>query len=131
MSKHLWEIDHAYYCSHSNYFAPGNEQPYSRYRSLSEFLAEEADADIDYNLAFRWDWVEGEDYGLPEYNGDDNYRNGLLCIYFMCQRKGLYRWAEVEVCRADEPAVIEYLRPRFEYLQALWVPFVADSGREG
>lgn len=120
--KHLWEADHAYYCNDGNYFASGNNQPGGHYKSWAEFHEEFGDADMDYNLLFRWDWREGEDHNLPPYNGDDYYRNGHLMVCWMGQRKGLYRWDIVEVCRADEPAVIEFLRPRWEYLKALWEP---------
>lgn len=120
---HLWEINHPYYCNEGNFFKPaGGEEPSPRYKSFADFLEEEGDADLDYNLLFRWDWVEGEDHELPSFNGDTYYRNGLLKLFFMGQRKGLYRWATVEVCRADEPAVIEYLRPRWEHLRSLWEP---------
>jgi len=40
----------------------------------------------------------------------------------MGQRKGLYRWSIIEVCRADEPAVIAFLQPRLEHLASLWLP---------
>ena len=120
MSKHLWEIDHPYYCSDSNYYAPGDDQPEDRYRSWAEFIAEYHDADFDMDLVFRWDWHEGEDHDLQPFNGDVNYRNGELVIRWMVQRKGLYRWTVVEVCRADEPAVIAFLKPRWEHMRLLW-----------
>lgn len=122
--QRLWEVDHPYYCNHGNFYAPGNDQPTQHYKSLGAFLYENADADLDLNLVFRWDWKEGEDEDgkAVAFNGDENYRNGLLSIYFMGQRKGLYRWVTVEVCRADEPAVIGYLQPRLDYLMRLWAP---------
>jgi hypothetical protein len=121
----LWEIDHPYYCSRSNFYAKGNDQPFVRYRSWSEFLREEGDfVDYDYNLLFRWDWLEGEGWELPEFNGDENYRNGLLMLFWMGQRKGLYRWSEVEICRADEPEVRRFLEPRLAHLLALWSPLI-------
>jgi hypothetical protein len=119
---HLWEAKHDYYCAEGNYYAPGNQQPFLEHESFDDFLSEESDADLDMNLVFRWDWHEGTDYDLPEFNGDENQRNGKLFIFFMGQRKGLYRWAEVDVCRADEPKVIEYLMPRYRHLMKLWTP---------
>jgi hypothetical protein len=116
--KHLWECGHPYYCNQGNYYASGRDQPVTEYKRWADFIAEEADADLDYNLVFRWDWKEDDGF-----DGDINYRNGKLFVFFMGQRKGLYRWAEVEVCRADEPAVIEYLKPRWEHMQRLWEPF--------
>lgn len=126
----LWEASHRYYCNEGNYFARGDQQPTCRYRSWGEFLSEEGDSDPDYNLLFRWDWREGEDYDLAPYNGDDNYRNGLLMLFWMGQRKGLYRWTEVEVCRADEPSVREFLQDRFDFLVSLWAPLTPATPKE-
>ena len=122
--KHLWECDHDYYCSESNFYARDNEQPFASYKSLVEFLVEHGDADMDWNLLFRWDWKEEDpETGERNYNGDDYYRNGRLLLFFMAQRKGLYFWNEVQVCRADEAEVIKYLTPRWTHLQKLWTPF--------
>lgn len=117
--KHLWEVEHPYYCNEGNYYAPGNDQPTEAYKTFSAFLAEEGDADMDMNLLFRFDWSEDDD---TAFNGDPYYRNGKLLLFWMGQRKGLYRWTEIEVCRADEPAVIEFLRPRFAHMLRLWEP---------
>jgi hypothetical protein len=127
---HLWEVDHAYCCNLGNYFATSRDLPITRFKSFADFLSEWGDADFDYNLLFRWDWHEGEDHDLPPYNGDDNYRNGLLLIFWMGQRKGLYQWSEIEVCRADEPEVIKFLQPRFEHLMKLWEPLTAFNSQE-
>lgn len=118
MSKHLWEVDHPYYCNEGNYYAGGREQPNTHYKSWADFMSEFGDADFDMNLLFRWDWSEDE----TPFNGDANYRNGELAVFWMGQRKGLYFWSTVEVCRADEPAVIEFLRPRLKHLLKLWEP---------
>jgi hypothetical protein len=128
--KHLWEAKHLYYCNEGNYFA--RESVGSHYKSLVDFLSEEAESDMDYNLVFRWDWDEEDGDEQSTYNGDDYYRNGVLKVFFMGQRKGLYRYSTVEVCRADEPAVIEYLRPRLGHLLSLWEPLSAPaaSGEE-
>lgn len=121
MAKHLWEVDHAYYCNDGNYYA---RDCGSEHKSWGEFIAEEGDADLDMNLVFRWDWKEGEDQGLGEYTGDDYYRHARLHLYFMGQRKGAFRYSIVEVCRADEPAIIAYLQPRLDHLMSLWAPMV-------
>jgi len=118
--SHLWEAKHAYYCNEGNHYANGCGSDYKRW---SDFLDEEADMDMDYNLVFRWDWVEGEDEGAEPFDGDVNYRNGILKVFFMGQRKGAYRWATVQVCRADEHAVRAFLEPRYRYLMRLWAPF--------
>ena len=121
--ERLWEANHRYYCNEGNYYASGNDQPVGRYRTWAEFMSEEGDSDPDYNLLFRWDWREGADWGHgTEFNGDENYRNGVLLLFWMGQRKGLYRWSEIEVCRADEPAIREFLSARFDHLKSLWGP---------
>lgn len=119
---HLWEIDHPYYCNDGNYFASGNDQPTCHYKTFGEFIEAEGDSDFDLNLIFRWDWQEGEDYGLPTVKEDQDvyYRNGRLCIYWMGQRKGLYRWTTIEVCRADESDIIKFLKPRWNHMRKLW-----------
>lgn len=127
--KHLWEVDHSYYCNEGNYYAPGREQPHDEFKSFEEFISEHGASDFDMNLVFRFDWVEGEDHELPPYSGDPYYRNGLLKIFWMGQRKGLYRWTTVQVCRADEPKVIEFLRPRWQHLKELWEPISQDRER--
>ncbi len=115
---HLWEAKHRYYCNDGNYYANGT---HAMHETWAEFLSEEGDADPDYNMVFRWDWKEGEDDGLGDYNGDDYYRHARFHLYFMGQRKGAFRSAEVKVCRADELSIIEYLRPRWEYMASICV----------
>ena len=123
MTKHLWEVDHTYYCNEGNYF---DNNCGSEFKSFAEFMDEFGGSNMDYNLLFRWDWTEtrydeeGEE--LPAFNGDVNYRNGHLKLFWMGQRKGLYQYSIVDVCRADEPAVIEFLKPRLAHLLSLWEP---------
>lgn len=120
--RRLFDVDHPYYCSDSNYFASGTNQPFTSYSSWEDFLEEEGDADFDMNLVFRWDWK-------PKLTGqgatriDDNYRGYTLSIFWMGQRKGLFRVTETDVCRADELAVRTWLAARWQHLQLLWAPF--------
>ncbi|MBK9497393.1 MAG: hypothetical protein IPO08_23305 [Xanthomonadales bacterium] len=129
MTKHLWEADHSYYCNEGNYFANDTCEAY--YKSFADFIAAEGDIDPDYNLLFRWDWIEGDGEGEPNFNGDNNYRNGKLKLFWMGQRKGLYRWSIVEVCRNDEASVIEFLRPRMQHLVSLWEPLASTDQQKG
>lgn len=121
MNKHLWEIKHPYYCSEGNYFS---NDMHHEYKSWVDFLDEFGDTDMDMNLVFRWDWTE-KDYetGEPNFNGDENYRNGKLLLFYMGQRKAKCWSCEVDVCRADEAAILEFLKPRWEHMRALWAPF--------
>lgn len=118
--RHLWEVDHPYYCNESNFYS---NECHASYKTWASFFESEGDSDPDMNLLFRFDWREGEDWGSGEYTGDDYYRNGLLQLFWVGQRKGLFRCTEIEVCRADEPAVREWLQSRFDYFLKLWTPF--------
>lgn len=110
---HLWEVKHPYYCSESNFYS---REPYTRWGTWPEFRAAYEDADMDMNMVFRFDWHENEAHA------DVYYRNGNLQMFFMSQRKGIFACHEISVCRADEASVIEFLRPRWEYMKALWQP---------
>ncbi|MEE1611592.1 hypothetical protein [Microvirga sp. CF3016] len=113
-------MDHSYYCNEGNYYASESVESY--YKSFADFLVEWSDSDMDYNLLFRWDWIEQSEDDEPTYDGDPNYRNGKLKLFWMGQRKGRYCYSTVEVCRNDEPTVIEFLKPRWEHLRSLWSP---------
>lgn len=121
--KRLWEVSHSYYCTEGNYFSSENKyQTIYEFKSWGEFIAEMGGSDMDLNLLFRWDWQEGGGHDLAEYNGDDNYRHARLLMFFMRQRKGFHSTSIVEVCRADEPAIREFLMPRLAHLKSLWEP---------
>lgn len=132
MGNHLWEVDHAYCCTEGNYFSTQERhQTIWEFKTWAEFLAEMGDSDMDYNLLFRWDWSEEDgETGDPTYNGDDYYRNGKLSLFFMHQRKGYHSTSIVQVCRADEQAVIAFLHPRLNYLMDLWAPLQTNATTE-
>lgn len=113
MSKHLWEIKHPYYCHDGNYFT--GESVETEYGSWTNFLEEEGDSDFDMNLLFRWDWHEAD----PDEEKLGN-STAVLKLYWMGQRKGLYRYSTVHVTDADEPAVIEWLTNRWQHIRLLW-----------
>lgn len=119
MTAHLWEIDHPYYCSERNFYS---NEPGDRFGSWQEFASEYGESDPDLNLIFRFDWREGVDNGAGVFTGDVNYRNGVLQIFWVRQRKGIFACSEVSVCRADEAAAVEFLRPRWDLMKKLWAP---------
>lgn len=112
-AQHLWEIKHPYYCNDGNYFA--RESTETKYASWADFLAEEGDSDFDMNLVFRWDWrkadPEEKDWGNP---------TDELKLYWMGQRKGLYRYSTIEVTDADESAIKAWLTQRWNHMMRLW-----------
>lgn len=116
---HLWEIDHPYNMHEGNYF---DNSCHTHFKSWAEFVSEFGDSDLDYNWVIRWDWREGDGWDLGEYSGDDNYRHARFMVQMVMQRKALLQSFEVEVCRADEPTILEFLRPRWEYMKEMWAP---------
>jgi hypothetical protein len=130
--SHLWESKHRYYCTEGQYFGNSGQQTVWEFKSWADFMAEMSDADMDYNMLFRWDWSEeNEETGEATFNGDPYYRNGKLKLFFMIQRKGFHSCSIIDVCRADEPAVIEYLKPRLAHLMSLWEPLSVATNRRG
>lgn len=121
--RHLWEVDHAYYCSESNYYSA---ERHATYGSWAEFADSEGENDMDLNLVFRWDWTLPWDDDTNTYslvaNPDPYYRDGKLWVFWMGQRKGLFRATETDVCAADEPAVRAWLQARLNHLATLWEP---------
>ena len=111
MTLRLWEVKHPYYAEEGNY---AMKDCHVEYGSWADFVEEEGDSDLDYNLVYRWDWR------LPD--ADDEEPCEVLKIYFMGQRKALCRSVEVAVTKADEEAVRAYLLPRWEKLRELWAP---------
>lgn len=112
MPKHLWEVDHPYYMNEGNFFKAGEHQTH---KNLDDFLHSWSEVDIDLNRVHRFDWIEHES---PKAAGD-----GTLSIFFILQRKARLMSCEVEVTAADEPRVIDFLRPHYEREVAIWQPF--------
>lgn len=114
---HLWEAQHSYYCSDSNYYVGGPDYGGLEFSSWPDFLAEFEDADLDMNLVFRWDWRLAD--------ADNEQESDTLYIYFILQRKGNFLPVRVNgVTKDDEKAVKAFLRPRWEHLRTLWDPLV-------
>lgn len=126
MTKKLYEVKHEYYCAETNYFATLSEEFFTEYSCWNDFIEvwgyPKKDIDLNYNLLFRFDWIEEDEDGEPNFNGDECYRNGKLKLFWMGQRKGLYQWTIIDVCRAEEPIVREWIEPFWNHLKMLWNP---------
>jgi hypothetical protein len=109
---HLWEIEHPYYCSESNYYS---NEPHAEFDSWEDFMEEEGDSDMDYNLIFRFDWKKADN--------DNELPHDTLQLFYIGQRKGLFRCVEVKITDEDEDSVRPWLHGRFKHLLSLWVPF--------
>ena len=107
---HLWETKHDYYCNDENYHSSGQNE----YQSWADFIEEWRTSEFHSNLVFRWDWKKDGDISD-------------LHIYFMLQRKGVFLPCLIHSMRdEDEPAVVQFLRPRFTYLKKLWEPITDE-----
>lgn len=108
-------VDHSYYCATNNYF--DSDTP-KHWDDITDFLEEFGNADIDYNLVFRWD-VKA--YDLEE--GDGKYQDYYAEIFMMHQRKGLFLSHTIDTVTEKEiPMLREYLQKHWEYLKGIWEP---------
>lgn len=134
----LYEVDHPYYCSDSNYYVGGTPKPgrwaddftpfdHFEFESWDDF--EWKDSDPDLNLLFRWDWKVPD----PEdYDGED-VPPETLSLYWMLQRKGRFMIVSFPVSRDEEPAIREWLTARARHLVKVWEPLLPalDNNQPG
>lgn len=113
-------IEHPYYCSESNYYS--NEAA-TKYNSMSDFIDDFKDADIDMNLVFRWDVHQNRDYDT------DELINGYYAeVFMMHQRKGIFHPIYIsEITEEEVQPFIEYLKPHLECLMKLWQPLTLST----
>jgi len=100
--KHLWEVEHPYYCNKSREI---NQE----FKSWKEFI-DAGDIDFDMNLLFRWDWIV-DDRGL-----------NILQLFWILQRKSSFMTDSIIVSKSDEGEIIEWLNKRFDHMFKLWEP---------
>lgn len=125
--KRLWEYDHPYYCSESNFFVGRNSDYYNEpVESWADFMNGWGCSDVDMNLVFRWDWQELDP---DDYESSDDYPDGWsaenpdrLEIFFIQQRKGIFAPVVCWVNKFNEPSVREWLSARWETMAAIWEP---------
>jgi len=102
LKKHLWDIEHSYYCNKSR-------EINQKFKSWKEFI-DTGDIDFDMNLLFRWDWSV-DDRGL-----------NILHLFWILQRKSSFITDSIIVSKSDEGEIIEWLNERFDHLFKLWEP---------
>ena len=129
MSKHLWEIDHPYYCNEGCFYTPGTRfhEVHQEIASWADFMDSWADADEDYNFLFRWDWKRSDpaDYEWErEENPAFELPGDTLQLFYMLQRKAKPMSVFVKVNEEDEAAVTEFLRGKAEYMRKIWEPLL-------
>jgi cystathionine beta-lyase family protein involved in aluminum resistance len=103
----LTSTEHPYYASDSNHYS--NEAQES-FNTVSEFLEEYKDADIDMNLAYRWDITKTKN----KYSAQ---------VVFIQQRKGIYFPVQIKsITEADVEQFIEFLKKHKQKLMEIWLP---------
>ena len=110
----LAKIKHPYYCSSSNYYS---NDAAAFFTTMTDFLNEHEDDDIDMNLCFRFDVREREDdNGAPLGIYDAE-------VFILHQRNGIFRPCYIERFTDSEvQRFIEYAEKHFETLLAMWKP---------
>lgn len=113
----LKNANHSYYCNDNNFYS--NDCVFE-FASFADFLEEMGNADLDYNLLFRWD-VNAQ----MDEEGEDVEGKYTLFLYWMHQRKGRFVVNVIhDFKQEDVQSFLEYVQPRFEHLKGLWSPLV-------
>lgn len=122
--------NHSYYCSETNYYVDGrvgHNHGRCEYNSWNDFKDEwlvtidgKQQLDDDYNHVFRFDIVEKRDMETDEPIG--KYE---LWLFFILQRKGIYRPVQIkEIAKEDMPDIEKFLKDRWDYLKNQWNEFL-------
>lgn len=110
-------VKHNYYCSLGNYH---HNEYLEEFENFEDFLEEYGDADIDYNLIFRWDVKKVED---DEEDRSENHSGYLMEVFFMQQRIGNFVPCLIkEVTERDVPKIVKLLKKHKKYLNEIWAP---------
>lgn len=120
----LQATEHSYYCSESNHYV-GNQhgENFGRceYDTWADFQEEWLDSDgvsidMDYNLCFRYDIKQRRNLDT-----DEPIAEFELWLFFMLQRKGIYRpvWIK-HIEEKDMPGIKGFLEKQWHYIQNQW-----------
>lgn len=120
----IYRTEHPYYGPEGgSYWTPGDQ--YDKWNphcgSWREFLdLGMSDSPEDLNILIRWDWLDGE------WDGDGR---DTLILHYVLPRKSIFLTYTVAVTVEDEPAIREWLTPRWEYMREMWAPFGVSQSR--
>lgn len=112
-------VNHPYYCSDSNYYS---NEPFQNYDTMTDFLEDFEDADIDMNLCFRWDIKQNLD--------DDENPTGGYCaeVFLMLQRKGIFKPCIIDSVSEEEAERFKaYAKLHWQTLAAIWNPISGEK----
>ncbi len=108
-------VDHPYYCSESNYYSNEASQ---KYETMTEYLDDWEECDIDMNLIFRWDIkLRGE--------GEEAAKAGRYYaeVFYILQRKGIFK--PIYIAHVNEVEVDRFkilANKHWAAMQELWAP---------
>lgn len=121
-------VDHPYYASDTNYYSNDAAWviPSGSHETMSDFLDEFENSDVDMNLVYRWDVKERCDEDTDEPLG-----HYYAEIFIIGQRKGLYLPQYVaQFDERDADRFVSYLKKHWLTIQALWLPITQDKGSD-
>lgn len=116
-------IEHPYYASDTNYYTNFEDWP-NKWDTMTDFLDEFEDADLDMNLVYRWD--------VHPYDGErtNSRRPGKYCaqVVIIGQRKGIYGPHLIASIEEQEvPRFIEYLKKHWQRNCENWKPIAGEG----
>jgi hypothetical protein len=106
------QTEHPYYSCDNNFYS---HEAREDFESVSDFLDEYEDADIDMNLCFRFDIKEEDESPGKLY----------VEIFHIKQRKGIYFPMRCKTYNPETEGerLKAYLKTHFDHLQKMWAPF--------
>ena len=112
--------DHPYYCNEENHYS--NEAGRS-FGTMTEFLDEFDQMDVDLNLCFRWDVRRKEDH-----EGDPIEGSYYAQVFLMLQRKGIFFPCEIgSITESEATRFKKYIAKHWETLQKMWEPLSREQ----
>jgi len=123
-TRRLWEFGHPYYCANGNFFNAGQHELYESWREFAE-TGGCVLGDRDQSLLVRWDWHSWRRHPDPDLRGDSPDE---LHLFFILQRKALWRSVSITVTDEDEAAVRQFLEECGKTMAAIWEPVALKTG---
>ena len=109
-------VKHDYYSSESNYT---DKDAGEMYETMTAYLDNYENADVDMNLCFRWD--------VHEHTDDNDKGKGTYYaeVFMMHQRKGIYAPHHIRSITEDEvDRFVKYLELHSKTILNLWNPII-------
>lgn len=105
---------HPYYCSDSNYYS---NEPREVFETMTDFLDDFENCDIDLNLCFRWDItqdVDDDENEIGTYNAD---------VFLILQRKGIFKPCHINsISESEAERFNNYINNHWLKIKSLWNP---------